>query len=955
MILLRKYRYLALIIGGIIIGAASIFFLFDHLKQQTQFTQSQMPAYQPGNPTLVVGFDDSFPPYEYLKDGVPTGYNIEIMNAVARVSGYNVRYVGKAWGQILDDLNQGSVDVLSGMFVSETRKATYAFSTPHNYVSSGLFTLIDSDIQNLDDLKGKNVLVQDGDIMEDFVREQQLDVKVISVEDPDEVLRLLADGKADAALLSSISQGEYFKTSYGLTNLAIHNIDLPARAYAFSALKRNQGIIDKLEEGLTLIKSTGEFDAINTKWFFTYKKNGSLATLRAVTYGLLILVFLLIISFIWSRSLKKQVDLKTADLFRSEAKFRAIFQNASEGIGIIYDGKIIFANPRAREILEIEDEPLESIDFFSIPHPSEQSRIKHYYKSRLEGINIPNQYTYKAVSRKSQQERWLINNVMRTTWDNKDVLLVFFNDITDLHTSEAALERSEERLKLALEASNDGIWDFNILAGESYFSPRYYAMLGYTMTDFPASFKSWINLLHPEDRAKTIKSLNKLLDAPDGDPHELTFRMRTKEGSYRWILSKFKITAFEQEIIPKRISGIHTDITRKKEDEETIRKERDVLELIMSTSNNAIFVTDKEGIINYINQTTEQLLGHQNAEIIGKKYTEISIHILDPELTLLKNPGKLLEVVQTSDTPVYNLERIIKHDEKEYHVLLNAAKLLDANKNFDGMVVSMIDITDIRQANEKIKQMNMELEERIHERTMELERKNQELETFTYTVSHDLKAPLRGIDGYSRLLMDEFQPQLNSDAQYFLQTIRNSTLHMEKLINDLLTYSRMERRGIALKEVDIDELIKRILTEYITDLHKTTLILDLKITKVFSDYESLMQILRNLIDNAFKFARKGVAHQVEISSYEQDSTCIIKIKDNGIGFDNKYNENIFRIFNRLHNQDEYPGTGIGLTIVKKGVERINGKISAVGWVNDGAEFTIAIPQLNKGVSPHYDI
>ena len=108
----------------------------------------------------------------------------------------------------------------------------------------------------------------------------------------------------------------------------------------------------------------------------------------------------------------------------------------------------------------------------------------------------------------------------------------------------------------------------------------------------------------------------------------------------------------------------------------------------------------------------------------------------------------------------------------------------------------------------------------------------------------------------------------------------------------------MERRSVMLKEVDIDELIKRILTEYITDLHKTTLIMDLKVTKVLSDYESLLQILRNLIDNAFKFARKGIAHQVEIGSCTAGDSIIITIKDNGIGFDNKYNENIFKIFNR---------------------------------------------------------
>jgi PAS domain S-box-containing protein len=1205
MSLFHRYRYAILIIGGIIIGAASIFLLFDLLNQQTKPYQSPEIPYQPDHPTLRVGLDDSFPPYEYLTDGNPSGYNIDVMNAVARVSGYNIIYVAKPWGQIIDDLNQGNIDILSGMFISNKRKETYTFSNPHTFVASGLFTQRDSPIQTLDDLTGKKVFVQKSDIMEDYLREQAMDLTILMVDNPEEVLIQLSEGKADAGLLSSISQGQYFITTYQLTNLEIHNLDLPARAYAFSALKANQIIIDRLDEGLTLIQATGEFDAINTKWFFTYQKEDSLITLRIILYSLFGLIVLLLISVAWSNSLNKQVDYKTADLLRSEARFRVIFENASEGIAIIYQDKIIFANPKAIEIMELQGVPLDSVDFFSIPHPSERQRLKDYYQIRKTGIAVPNQYTYKILTHKTHQERWLMNNVIQTMWDNKDVLLIFFNDITELRTSEAALERSEERLKLAMEASNDGIWDFNILAGESYFSPRYYSMLGYQNHEFPAGFKSWIELLHPDDREMTIRVLNQLLDQPDGHPHELTFRMKTRDGSYRWILSKFKITAYELGVIPKRISGVHTDITAQKEFEETIRQERDVLDQIMRTSNNAFIVTDKKGIVKYINPTAEKMLHQNENDLLGKRYTDISINILDTTYKTLLDPGKLLRVIKKSPTPVYNLERIIIQGDREYHILLNAAKLTDSQGAFDGMVVSIIDVTDshrikqelierdkrihqiiqhnpvgvamldnqlnylttsdqfvnyfhldaknlrnqnaiehtpfiyrkwktvfeaalqgeeqevfqdeflqpdnkldyfhwvckpwfkeqnqiggilfytqlitdqvlayqalefseskfaktfhtspdsiyinrladgmyidvnsgflemtgytreetigktskelniwhnpedrliltkqieekgeaqnieapfrmkdgsiryglmsariievnheicivtitrditsTRQINEKIKQMNLELEARIQERTIELERKNQELETFTYTVSHDLKAPLRGIDGYSRLLIEDFHDKLPPEGQFFLQNIRNSTLHMEKLINDLLTYSRMERRSVVFKEVDIEELIKRILNDYIPNLHQSMVIMNLQVTKVHSDYESLMQILRNLIDNAFKFARKDTAHQVEINSYEEDAYCIIKIKDNGIGFDNKYKDNIFKIFNRLHNQDDYPGTGIGLTIVKKGIERINGKISAIGEVNIGAEFTLSIPLSNKGNVESYDI
>jgi PAS domain S-box-containing protein len=945
----------------------------------------------------------------------------------------------------------------------------------------------------------------------------------------------------------------------------------------------------------TILVFTGSNEAkeIYVNLFASHDVDKHIKTIRIVSIFSLCLLLLSIFLIIWSRALNRQVNHKTTELLQSQNKFKAIFENTTEGIMIVYQEKIIFANLKALEFLELSEADMVNYDLFSKIHPMDYTRIREYYRKRVQGETIPNQYTYRILS-SNNQVRWMMNNVIMTEWDNKNVHLIYFTDITKIKESEIALESSEERQKLALEASNDAIWDFNLLEGETYFSPQFYLLLGYEPDEFPATLKNWMDLIHQEDRKRCISILNQHLEKPDNTSHEMTYRMETKQGQYRWILTKFKVTAYETGTIPRRMSGIHTDITKQKEFEETIRKERDVLNQIMQTSNNGFIVTDKDGIVQYINPTAQKMLLSDGELALGKQYNDLGYKVFDADHQKELSSRKLMDYLLENDEDFITIERVIEIRDSAMHVMVNVAKLLSDENDFEGMVISIIDITesesakkelierekrinqiiryspfgivmldnalniltasdhfiedfklnpeipekvslkqyaplvyhrwehifkaalngsrqgnlqdpftqeigdeefvqwlccpwykegneiggimfyteiitsevlaydalqqsedkfaktfhtspdaitisrleddlyidinfgfteitgytrddvigktveDIRlwgdienlkavytaitqfgeinnfqtlmrmkngqmrhalisartieinherclitigrditeivEANEKIQQMNLELEERIHERTIELERKNEELETFTYTVSHDLKAPLRGIDGYSRLLLEDYQNQLDEDGKYFLQNIRNSTTHMDRLINDLLDYSRLERRAIALKNFSLPELIDRIINEYVHSNKDTQLDVDLQVKEIKTDYESLLQILRNLIDNAYKFTRNDVQHKVTINSYLENEYCVITIKDNGIGFDNKYKENIFKIFNRLHSQDEYPGTGIGLTIVKKGIDRIGATIIADGQVNQGAEFIIKIPQ-----------
>lgn len=240
------------------------------------------------------------------------------------------------------------------------------------------------------------------------------------------------------------------------------------------------------------------------------------------------------------------------------------------------------------------------------------------------------------------------------------------------------------------------------------------------------------------------------------------------------------------------------------------------------------------------------------------------------------------------------------------------------------------------------------LEQRVAERTAELALRNQELETFTYSVSHDLKAPLRGIDGYSRLLLEEYADLLDEDGRFFVNSVRKATLQMNELIDDLLLYSRLERRTMESGPVYPQAVIDALLAERADEIAERGVVVSVSLpaTAVLADRDGLTMALRNLLDNALKFTQETSEPHIEIGGQEAPTSCIIWIKDNGTGFDMKFVDRIFEIFQRLHRAEDFPGTGVGLAIVKKAMDRMNGRVWAESEPGKGAAFFLEIPRTS---------
>ncbi len=290
---------------------------------------------------------------------------------------------------------------------------------------------------------------------------------------------------------------------------------------------------------------------------------------------------------------------------------------------------------------------------------------------------------------------------------------------------------------------------------------------------------------------------------------------------------------------------------------------------------------------------------------------------------------------------------IRRKDGSERWVLTSAVPLVTSSGEIIGGLAVFRDITERKRTEAEIRQLNEALEQRVIERTAQLEAANRELEAFSYTVSHDLRAPLRAISSFSQIIASDFAEQLDEEAHRYLNRVMENAQHMSQLIDDLLAFSRSGRAELRKSLIEPRDLVQQVIDDLEADRHGRNITYAVgNLPPCQADPALLRQVYANLIGNAFKFTRNCPQAVIEIGAFKKDADTVYFVRDNGAGFDMTYASNLFGTFQRLHRQDEFEGTGIGLSTVRRIVERHGGRIWAESEVGKGAAFyfTIGSPE-----------
>ena len=493
---------------------------------------------------------------------------------------------------------------------------------------------------------------------------------------------------------------------------------------------------------------------------------------------------------------------------------------------------------------------------------------------------------------------------------------------------------SEERLRLVLSAVRAGVWEADFARGTSSWSQEMFDIYGCDPQGAPSSGSEFADrFVYADDRQQAKALFAQVFVDPELTHYDFEFRAIRPDGSLIWVSAIGHVRRGERGEAIFAV-GIHRDISERKRAELARVESAEYIQMIAAVTPDPFYVFDlDEQRRVYGNRAMTETLGY--GRLSASEDAAVARTILHPADRETVAAFRRT-VLQLRDGEVAEVMSRFRRADGTWRWFLTRNSVF-ARKP-DGRVYQIvgtaIDVTEHKAIEEELRTLNTELEQRVAARTAELTGANKELEAFVHSVSHDLRGPLRSIDGFSQLLLSECAEQLDDQARHFLSRIVTSAARLHELMDALLALSRASRGQLQRVTVNLSELARTIAA----DLQRLNPARDVRFViaddiSATADQSLMRIVLENLIENAWKFTHDYVQARIELGVQSNDREPIYFVEDNGVGFDMAYADKVFAPFQRLHGEEQFPGTGIGLATVHRIVERHGGRIwveSAIG-------------------------
>ena len=577
-------------------------------------------------------------------------------------------------------------------------------------------------------------------------------------------------------------------------------------------------------------------------------------------------------------------------------------------------------------------------------HPEDLERTMAQIQAHLEN-RAPYVADYRVRRKDGVYRWWTARGAATRTPDGRPLRLIgSVTDITERRNAEEALAESEDKFRYMFEYSAVAR-SITQPSGEIEVNDAFLEMVGYTREEI-GELATWQRISHPDDIARREGIVASIVS---GERTSARFEERYlhKNGTVIWTDVAITLRR-DADGNPDYFMTTIVNITERKRAEEALRESEEKYRGLFANAQVGMFRTRLDGsAVLAVNPKMCEIIGHTEEEILADPAT---IRWADPEARTL-----MIEKLQAAGS-LKDYEFDIVHSSGEVRTVLGSLELHLEQDYLEG---SATDVTERKRAEDEIRRLNAELEQRVLDRTAQLDAANKELEAFTYSVSHDLRAPLRHISGFSSLLAEQAGDSLDEKSRRYVDTISRSVREMGVLIDDLLQFSRSGRAELQVTDVDMEQA----LSEALEPLRLETADRDIEwsvgpLPRVVGDHGLLRQVWTNLLGNAVKFSRGKPTVRIEIGAMDRDGESahgapiedVFYVRDNGAGFDMQYAHKLFGVFQRLHSTAEFEGTGIGLANVQRIINRLGGRVWAEAELDNGATFYFALPRRKESPS-----